>query len=109
MVSPRAGHRIPSLRTAAIVAAVAAILCSAILAIALITREHTLESNRDLTCNIADLVAHVPAVQFEGESTANFVGWIDATRRILDTATECSDDIQAAIDRRVEKNRETLE
>lgn len=67
---------------------------------------------RRVVCPIANLVAHVPAVQFKGETLRNFVGWIEAAQKIFRQAQRndaCGEDVIAALKRRNEINQVVLE
>lgn len=82
----------------------------AVLAFGLSVRE-TGEDNRIMVCSITRLVAHVPAIQFEGEPLDNFVGWIEARRDMLDAIHQrniCTKDEQL-LEERVKLDRQLLE
>ena len=55
------------------------------------------------------LVAHVPAIQFEGESLANFRGWIESRRDMLETARSCDEETRELLENRVKLDQQLLE
>lgn len=67
------------------------------------TRQHT-QDTEALICSTVRLVAYVPALQFEGESQRNFIGWIEARRDMLADVRQrglCSPEDQRRLERRV--------
>jgi hypothetical protein len=55
-----------------------------------------------ISCSISKLVAYVPALQFEGEPIANFIGWIESRKEMLEaTKGHCTDEIEEIIEERV--------
>lgn len=74
--------------------------------------ERSSDDNRALTCNTARLISYVPAVQFEGEPQANFVGWISSRRDLLVEVRDrksCSTQTTRLLRNRVELDRRLLE
>jgi hypothetical protein len=74
------------------------------------TAQATIE-NRAVACTTADLIAHVPDVQFEGEPLNNFLGWIEARHDILVAAKAahvCEPDIIEKLERRIALDNELL-
>lgn len=63
---------------------------------------------KSLSCGMADLIAHVPAVQFRGEPLQNFIGWIEARRDILASAEDCDPKVIIQLERRVRIDDELL-
>jgi hypothetical protein len=64
---------------------------------------------RDLGCSMARLISYVPAVQFEGESKENFVGWVLARHDMLNQSEECSKETRQALKTRVQLDKRVLE
>ena len=74
--------------------------------------EERSRENRALACSTADLIAHVPAVQFEGEPLKNFLGWIEARAEILAAARAaqvCEPRIIHDLQLRIEKDDALLQ
>jgi hypothetical protein len=67
--------------------------------------------NRALSCAMARLVAYVPAVQFEGDSRENFLGWLRSRREMLSAVSEggrCSESTVRLLAERVRLDDEAL-
>lgn len=74
--------------------------------------EEASKQNKEIACAIADLIAYVPAIQFEGESRRNFINWIDSRRSLLDAARvedTCSPKTIRALVIRKERDARLLE
>jgi len=82
------------------------------LSVGFFVNEERVRENRAVACATADLIAFVPAVQFEGESLENFIGWLDARRDVLHAAREaqtCEPRIIEALESRIEEDDRLLE
>lgn len=68
------------------------------------------KETRELSCSIAKLISYVPAIQFEGESDQNFIGWVVARQDILGIARGdgCSEATSDALRARVRLDAQLL-